>query len=415
MTTTILPSNSTPWERAVEQVSAERWEDLDVDIIRRARDPWTCPEHLLPQLAYQRSVDVWDERWPVEKKRQVIADAPEDHRRKGTYDGIDRYVRHAGGTMLRATTPPQGFYLVDELSEDEREAYLAGFDQVRVYRHFPVEFQGDGFYLDAGFCDEGGLDSEPVGHGYRKRAVLRKPDGNETELDFIWQQTVNEEGESVEIETIVLPAPPDGGFFLDEHVLDESSLDPDNLGRRIIEVATPGAYALSIDRPMFGTAMPEGLASGTMPQLITEPLPGDGIGMMLDVNFLDEGAVMEDQSWRHVYERIYVADPARGLPSIDAGGSYLDVSWMDWDAYTALIQVRQTKKYHNLGAEICLDDGYLLPDDLEDFRVLQGAVGSAQALRDRVYINTTTYREPTFGDRLPLNGSWSLGQLIEDR
>ena len=77
--TSILPSSS--WSKAVEQASGERWDALDIDIIRRAKDPRTCPAHLLNFLAFERSVDIWDENWPEEKKRQVIADAPEDHRR----------------------------------------------------------------------------------------------------------------------------------------------------------------------------------------------------------------------------------------------------------------------------------------------------------------------------------------------
>jgi phage tail P2-like protein len=45
--------------------------------------PAVAPEHLLPYLAWERSVDVWDARWPVATRRAVIEAAYETHRRGG--------------------------------------------------------------------------------------------------------------------------------------------------------------------------------------------------------------------------------------------------------------------------------------------------------------------------------------------
>lgn len=413
--TSILPSTSMPWERAVEKVSGERWSDLDIDILRRARDPWTCPEHLLPYLAHQRSVDVWDERWSVDKKRQVIADAPEDHHLKTTAEGIERYIRHAGGELLRIIAPPQGLYLVDEMTDEERAGYLSRLDQIRIYRHYPMDLGGDGFFADDACWDDGWLDSEPPGHGYRKHAVLRRHDGSETDLDISWTEVVTEAGGSTEIERVLLPCQPDAGFYADGDCWDIGCLDVDGLADRTIEISTPAAYAINADRTMIGAAMPAGLASGALPELVSEQLPGDGRGLMLDAGYWDDAWLSEDQSWRHIYERIYLADPERHVPSMDAAGSYWDDAWLDWEPFTAVLQVRQTARYAMTGAETCWDEGFFLPDDLDDHRVLLEAVASAEALHDRVYVLTTTYREPRLGDRLKLDGSWSIGQLIEDR
>lgn len=411
----ILPSHASKWMRAVEQVSGKRWQDLDVDIIRRARDPWTCPEHLLPHLAYQRSVDVWDERWPLEKKRQVIADAPEDHHLKTTLDGIERYLRHAGATLLRATTPPQGVYPIDGLTAEERAAWLARLDQVRIHRHYPIDAQGDGVYADASCWDEAFFDVEPPNWGYRKHAVLRRPDGTEINLDVVWQEIVTESGESTEVESIVLPAKPDSGFYLGESSWDVNYYDTETTRERTITVTTPGAYSYQIGRAMFGADLPPGLMSGAVPELVSEVLPGDGVGVMADAGCWDESFWIEDRSWQHVYERIYLADPDAQVPSMDAAGSYWDDAWYDWPPYTALLQVRQEKSYGVTGAETCWDEGFYIDDDLADYDVTLSAVASAKALRDKVLISTTTYRLPNFGDRLRLDGSWRLGQLIEDR
>ncbi|PCK33114.1 phage tail protein I [Pseudoalteromonas piscicida] len=46
--------------------------------------PELCPEPLLPFLAWNFSVDEWDEHWSVEIKRQVVTDAFTVHQYKGT-------------------------------------------------------------------------------------------------------------------------------------------------------------------------------------------------------------------------------------------------------------------------------------------------------------------------------------------
>lgn len=57
---------------------------LDVDVIRSVTDPATCPEPLLPWLAWAMSVDVWDDSWDLATRRAVIAASPAVQRTKGT-------------------------------------------------------------------------------------------------------------------------------------------------------------------------------------------------------------------------------------------------------------------------------------------------------------------------------------------
>lgn len=410
----IVPSPSR-WMGTLERVSGQRWIDLDVDIIRRARDPWTCPEHLLPYLAYQRSVDIWDERWPVEKKRQVIADAPEDHHLKTTLAGIERYIRHADATLLRAITPPQGLYPIEGMSDEERAAWLARLDQVRIYRHYPMDGHGDGLYADASCWDVAFFDTEPPNFGYRKHAVLRSPDGTEVDLDVTWQEVVTETGIATEVESIVLPAKPDAGFYADASCWDVGYYDTETSLERIITVTTPGAYDYQIGRAMFGASLPSGLMSGAIPELVSEVLPGDGNGVMADVGCWDEAYWIEDRSWQHIYERVYLANADAQVPSMDAAGSYWNDAWYDWAPYTAQLQVRQTQQFGVTGAEICWGEGFWIDADLADYDLMLGAIASAKALRDKVLVSTTTYRPPRFGDRLRLDGSWRFEQLIEDR
>lgn len=84
---TILPPSAVDLERALVEVDG-RVLRIDADVVRRAKDPMLCPEELLPWLAWEEGVDLWDPDWPVEKKRQVIAQSWEMHRAKGSRQGL---------------------------------------------------------------------------------------------------------------------------------------------------------------------------------------------------------------------------------------------------------------------------------------------------------------------------------------
>ena len=86
----LLPSNRTPLEQALAQVSMEK-PDLP-NVLRRMISPATCPVELLPWLAIQRSVDRWDPTWSEAIKRKVVKDSFEVHKRKGTVAALRQVV-----------------------------------------------------------------------------------------------------------------------------------------------------------------------------------------------------------------------------------------------------------------------------------------------------------------------------------
>ena len=86
----LLPSNRTPLEQALAQVSMEK-PDLP-NVLRRMISPATCPVELLPWLALQRSVDRWDPTWSEAIKRKVVKDSFEVHQRKGTVAALRQVV-----------------------------------------------------------------------------------------------------------------------------------------------------------------------------------------------------------------------------------------------------------------------------------------------------------------------------------
>lgn len=94
MSESLLPSGSTPLERATSLVMAESTA-LPVPI-RALWNPDTCPEPLLPYLAWAFSVDRWDMHWPEATKRQVIKAAFFVHKHKGTIGALRRVVEPLG-------------------------------------------------------------------------------------------------------------------------------------------------------------------------------------------------------------------------------------------------------------------------------------------------------------------------------
>lgn len=108
MTVDLLPPKAAPLERRTAQGLAQI-ERVPIPI-RDLHDPDRCPEPLLPYLAWERSVDRWDNAWPERTKREVIKASPYIHRHKGTIGALRRVVEPLG-YLIRIvewwqTTPP---------------------------------------------------------------------------------------------------------------------------------------------------------------------------------------------------------------------------------------------------------------------------------------------------------------------
>ena len=86
----LLPPSAIQAERAQEQAGGELSLSLDTDMVRKAKNPDTCPAHLLPWLAWEFAVDFWEDSWTEEQKRKVIKDAAYVHQHRGTAGAVRR-------------------------------------------------------------------------------------------------------------------------------------------------------------------------------------------------------------------------------------------------------------------------------------------------------------------------------------
>ncbi|ECI2684853.1 phage tail protein I [Salmonella enterica subsp. enterica serovar Reading] len=91
----LLPPSASHAERAQEQATTENILILDTNMVRKVKNPDTCPSHLLPWLAWEMAVDFWQDDWSEAQKRQVLRDAAYVHQHRGT-----------PGAVLRALSAP---------------------------------------------------------------------------------------------------------------------------------------------------------------------------------------------------------------------------------------------------------------------------------------------------------------------
>lgn len=84
--TSLLPPNSTKFERCFE-ASFQRVSDVSTPA-RTFNDPMQAPKSVLPWLAWEKSVDVWNKNWSEDQKRKTIANSYYVHSYKGTVGAV---------------------------------------------------------------------------------------------------------------------------------------------------------------------------------------------------------------------------------------------------------------------------------------------------------------------------------------
>ncbi len=89
----LLPPNSTQLERNLTEVGKDAFE---LPSIRVIKDIDQVPAQFLPFIAYQKSVDYWDDSWQDALKRKVIQSSKEQHKIKGTAAAIKRALEPFG-------------------------------------------------------------------------------------------------------------------------------------------------------------------------------------------------------------------------------------------------------------------------------------------------------------------------------
>lgn len=93
----LLPVNASQQERALA-LSMARLDALPL-LIDTLWNSETCPEALLPWLAWSLSVDAWETNWPASQKREAIRHSVLQHLKKGTCGAVKQVLTLLGGRL----------------------------------------------------------------------------------------------------------------------------------------------------------------------------------------------------------------------------------------------------------------------------------------------------------------------------
>lgn len=418
----LLPSNATGYERAHDGTDAARW-PLDVSIIRDTKDAMRCPEALLPLLAWERGVDIWDDRWPVEKKRYVVEHAYKLHRLKGTLEGVRRYVGLSGGKLVGAIVPPDKPFLMPALTAEERAEFLARFPQLRIYMYRQRE-------KDRYITTTRGsmrLPKSYVGYMYpydtraldRHRREARLWDrGEETVLTHREFRRETYDGSAYDYEEIVLPQVASTAIYLGQRPKARMFFGESGIRQRLVTVRVDRAYAYALGDRMYRTVYPSLQPIQIEPELVHERHGRTRGAAFLGVrgqrtgkSFVGRGLYLPPTiAGAHIYERTYLWDKTR-LPGERRRPTFVGHFRLGMPAHNAQIEVeiRRTWPSWRMG-RFCT--GFVVASSRETLDAVRHGAFLAQSARDKVLMDTKTVRRPRVGDRLRLG--FKLGDFVKD-
>jgi len=418
---TLLPINRTRFEEAADLTGAQI-DELPVDI-RLLKQPYKVPESHLPWLAWGLSVDLWKRDWPVEKKRVVTARSLRFHQIKGTQTAIEQALRIMDVEPRRFIVPPAKTYMMNALTDDERERFLDRFAQLRIYPFVKrgIGWEGAAFLgHNRGLGEIVGGPVNPVnleGTKWTRTAKLWDK-GEETTLTFrtVKPESVGEFG-ATEFDEVVLGAKPTKAIHLDAPPkANRYLIDDFSVRRRVVRVSRDVNYAYRLGREEYATYYPDGDLIDVRPSYMADKHPAQAKSLFPAAERGDDviatigGKHLPPSiAWRHLYERWHIHDPERIIAD-RVRSTHLGFTRLGMPAYHAEARVRITNRRwpRTAGQHVF---GFLVRADQTKIEDARQAINVSRSLRDKIWIDTKTYRRPKVGDRLRY-GSINLGEFI---
>jgi hypothetical protein len=412
---TLLPPNHTPFEEALDLTGA-RIDELAVEIPKLVR-PWGIPSSHLPWLAWGLSVDLWEQDWSEEKHRALAAKSLPMHARKGTQASIAEHIRIMGADPRRFIVPPARTFLMEPLTEEERQAFLARFPQLRVYPFVArgtyrfAHFTSAAFGRARAFLDASCIKDVGAWSRYVRTAKLWDH-GTETTLTI---RAVTPEGvgrfHAAEFDEVVLGAKPTRALHLGAPPRARAFLVDDfGVAQRLIRIPRDASYSYRLGRETYTTAWPNADFVDVRPQSVAEQHEGQPNALYATRRQFIAGKHLPPTiAWQHIYERWHIHEPDR-VPDIRIRSTHLGFARLGMPPYHAEVRTRITgrKSPRTAGPFV---NGYLMTGNRKPIADVREAVRVSKSLRDRILLDTKTFRFPRAGDRLKV-GTVTLGRYI---
>ncbi len=413
---TLLPQNRTAFEEAADLTGA-RISDLPLDVPKLVQ-PFAVPAPFLPWVAWGLSVDFWEKEWPEDKHRLMLARSLRMHSKKGTATAIAEGIAIMGGEVRRFIVPPSKTHLSPAFTPEEREAYLALFAQLRVY---PFVERGEAIWPSPYLSAPTGKASTFLGpfravsksaSQYTRTAKLLDR-GAETTLTLreVRTERVGTFAATNYDEVILGPkatkaihlnAPPRARGFL---------VDDMGVAKRIIRIPRDASYEFRLGRETYTTVLPRAELIDVRPQFVAERHAGQGGAVYAGGGSRIGGGFLPPTiSWRHLFERWHIHDPER-IPIERRRSLHLGFSRLGMPPYNAEANVRLLgkKPWRITGRFV---QGHLVATSKKPIADACQAVRITKSLRDKILLNTKTFRAVRSGDRQTV-GNTVVGEFIE--
>lgn len=444
----LLPGNATPLEMAFSGATG-RLAAIPYPIREVFR--WdTCPAPLLPWLAWEMSVDLWDVGWTEGKKRAMIRESFELHRHKGTLYAIEKYLAYASAPLVRAIVPPNKSFAGKRLTAEEKLAFLNRFPQIRVYR-----FRSRGNWTYGAFTRGayklpktflGDEDGRPVAFPYQSNAWERwgrraflwdqgthpLATGEETPLRYIDRDRVAVDGVSVDFDRLLIP-----GSKVQSLFLPSATGNFDKRGgrmfpvvsaarTRIITIGRSRTWSADEDRLDRITTLPPSLEpTYAFPEHVAEPgvlRRGQNIWAGVIGSWLNpatkerkvlkgylKGFLMPTLAPFRLYDRYFLHDKAR-LPAERPATQHIGHMRLGMPPFEAELQpaIRARRTLFQAGRYVY---GFVDAHNAKPLGLVREAVVRAKAKRDKILLRTGLHRPVSAALGIRANAGYRSGGL----
>jgi hypothetical protein len=402
----LLPSNASALERLTSASAARRFDGIPTPI-ETIKRPFDAPTGFLPPLAWEVSLDVWEEDWPEWRKRRAIANSIHLHRIKGTLPAFIGWLDVIGAELQSYVIPPIGAYASPGTTKAERAAFAAQFPELRIYLESNYGAADADLYTNDGFSDSEFFTVSTAGERYGQRAYLIDQ-GVTTPLPMLPVTWAGAAAINEGLVGVVIPGEDDGGFFIADAAVDAACVTAAKITSQLLSIAADRSYVPLTPQPVVlpSDTPPLTLMNVTPERVATTGSIGPDV-LHTDAGFIEDYLGAKDSSLR-IYDRYYLYDATRvvGLPGSD-GGFFLDSTRLEIPPFYAEMRV------HLGGASpvptFMLDDGFvgeacMMPVQGQLDRVA-AALRAAKSHRDQIWFTTQISRPVEFADAPPLDGT----------
>ena len=396
MATSLLPPNATGFERAVE-LSITPTDDSQA--ISPLYSPQDVPAALLPWLAWAYDVPLWPAA-PSER-RQITADAWRLSRLRGTLSGFKAIARYAGVEITQAITPPAKAFASPSLTKAERNAFVARYPQLRIYRH-RTSGQRVGLHCGDTLGRWSTVQSDALLRMLPRAYLWR--DGVETELAVIERATKTTTA-TAEASTVTEVAIPGAAGRMSFAGLFPRFLTVTAAAKRFYRMALTETYLDSAET-LRRVAVDPGLTPiDVRPDAIAQTGTAQGVhaGQFVARH------LMPSTARDRLYQRLFLFDPdidvARRTATL-----HLNAGRLGMPAHHAELAVRIPGTVSRLAVSRYLH-GYLVATAKSALADCLDAMRDMARASDRITLNTTIKRPASAGESV-LAGSLIAGDWI---